>query len=91
MMAIGPYRLFAATIKPETRRRLQARRRSELVKAFNKITVQHAERFVYGQNDDMLPFIQKHMSTKHHSTWLERLVVHRGLEIVAVDSPEGRL
>jgi hypothetical protein len=87
MMAIGPRRLFTATIKPETQRRLQAKRRSELVKAVNKITVQHAERFVYGQTDDMLPFVQKHMSTKRHSTWLEMLASHRGHKIVAPDSP----
>lgn len=87
MMAIGPRRLFAATIKPETQRRLQARRRGELVKDVNKIIVQHAEKFVYGQTDDMLPFVQKHMSSKRHSTWLEMLASHRGHEIVAPDSP----
>jgi hypothetical protein len=87
MMAIGPRRLFAATITLETLRRLQARRRGELVKAVNKITVQHSEKFVYGQTDDMLPFIQEHMSTKRHSTWLEMLASHRGHKIVATDSP----
>ena len=87
MMAIGPRRLFTATIAAETQRRLQARRRGELVKAVNKITVQHAEKFVYGQTDDMLPFVQKHMSTKRHSTLLEMVASHRGHEIVAPDSP----
>jgi hypothetical protein len=55
MMAIGPRRLFSATVEPGTQRRLQARQRGELVKGTNKITVQHAENFVYGQTDDMLP------------------------------------
>jgi hypothetical protein len=87
MMAIGPRRLFAAAVKPETQRRLYARQRGEQVKGINKITVQHAENFVYGQTDDMLPFVQKHMSTKRHSTWLERLASHRGHEIVAPDNP----
>lgn len=87
MMAIGPRRLFAATIKPEIQRRLEARRRGELVKDVNKLTVQHAEKFVYGQTNDMLSFVQKHMSTKRHSTLLERLAAQRGDEIVAPNSP----
>ena len=87
MMPVGPRRLFVATARPEIQRRLQARKMSELVKATNKITVQHAEKFVYGLTDDMLPFVQKHMSTKRHSTLLERLAAHRGHEIVATDSP----
>jgi hypothetical protein len=91
MMAIGPRRLFAATTKSETQHRLQARHRGEQVKGINKITVQHAENFVYGQTDDMLPFVQKHMSTKRHSTWLERLASHRGHEIVALDNPNTGL
>jgi hypothetical protein len=86
-MPIGPRRLFAATTKPETQRRFQVRRRDELVKDVNKITVQHAEKFVYGQTDDMLPFVQKHMSTKRHATWLERLAALRGHEIIAPDNP----
>lgn len=91
MMPIGPRRLFAATVKPDTQRRLYARQRSEQVKGINKITVQHAEKFVYGQSDDMLPFVQKYMSTKRHSTWLERLATYRGHEIVAPDSPNAEL
>jgi hypothetical protein len=86
-IAIGPGRLFAATMKRDTLRRLQARRRDELVKDVNKITVQHAEKYVYGQNDDMLPFVQKRMSTKRHSTWPERLAALRGHEIIAPDNP----
>jgi hypothetical protein len=70
-----------------TQRRLQARQRRELVKGSNKIIVQHAEHYVYGQTDDMLPFIQKHMSTKRHSTWLERLAASRGHENVAPHNP----
>jgi hypothetical protein len=87
LMAIGPQRLFAATIKPETQRQLQAKRRADLVKAINKITVQHADKFVYGQTDTMLPFVQKYMSTRRHSTLLERVAARRGHEIVAPASP----
>ena len=90
-MPIGPRRLFSATMKPETQRRLQARRRDKLVMGVNKITVQHAEKFVYGQTDAMLPFVQKHMSTKRHATWLERLAARRGHEIIAPDNPFAEL
>jgi hypothetical protein len=89
MMPIGPRRLFAATIRPEIQRRLEARRRGELVKVINKFTVQHAEKFVYGQTNDMLPFVQKHMSTRRHSTWLEMVAAQRGHVIVAPNSPSG--
>ncbi|HWE86327.1 MAG TPA: DUF4238 domain-containing protein [Terracidiphilus sp.] len=82
-VAIGPRRLFAASVKPETQRRLQAQPRGELVKNINKITVQHAERFVYGQTEDMLPFVQEHLSSRRHSTWLERLAAIRGHATVA--------
>jgi len=85
-MAIGPRRLFVATVKPETQFRIQSQRRGELVKNINKITVQHAERFVYGQTDDMLPFVQQYMSTRRHSTWLESLAALHGHEIVAPDT-----
>jgi hypothetical protein len=86
-MPIGPRALFAATARLETQFRLKARRPGDLVKATNKLTVQHAEKFVYGLTDDMMPFVQKHMSTKRHSTLLERLASHRGHQIVAADSP----
>jgi hypothetical protein len=91
VMAIGPRRLFAATVKPETQYRLQAQRRGELAKNLNKICVQHAERFVYGLTHDTLPFVQEYMSTRRHSTWLERLAAMRGHEIVAPDSPLAQL
>ena len=84
-IAIGPRRLFAATTTLETQRRLKAGPRGELAKIVNKITVQHAVRFVYGQTDDMLAFVQKHMSTKRHSTWFERLASLRGHKIIAPD------
>jgi hypothetical protein len=86
-MPIGPRRLFTATVKPATQLRLLANRRRDLVKAVNKIVVQHAVKYVYGLTDAMLPFIQKHMATKRHSSLAERLAAFRGHEIVATDSP----
>ncbi len=89
MIPIGPRRLFTATVKPETQCKLVATRRVALVKEVNKITVQHARKFVYGQTDRMLPFVQKHMSTKRHSTLLERLAQKRNHEIVAQGHPRA--
>ena len=86
-MPISPKKLFTAVAKPETQHRLKAHRRIELVKAVNKLVVQHAVKYVYGLTDSMLPFIQKYMATKRHSTLLERLAGSHGHEIVAPDSP----
>lgn len=86
-MPIGPKKLFTAVVKPATQRTLKARRRSDLVKVVNKLTVQHAVKYVYGLSDSMLPFIQKHMATKRHSTLLERLAASRGHQVVAPDNP----
>jgi hypothetical protein len=87
---IGPRRLFTATVKPETQHRLAARRRGELVKAVNRLTAQHAVKYVYGQTDGMLPFVQKHMSTRRHSTLLERVALKHSHEIVVPDQPACR-
>ena len=91
LMAIGPRRLFVATVKPETLCRIQTRPRGELVNIINMFTVQRADRYVYGLTDDMLPFVQEHLSTKRRSTWIERLAAMRGHEIVAPDSPSTQL
>ena len=87
VMPIGPRKLFTAVVKPMTQHRLKARPRRELVKAVNKLLVQHAVRYVYGPTDGMLPFTQKHFGTKRHSTLLERLAAARGHEIAASNSP----
>ncbi len=90
IMPITPRKLFTAVVKPATQQRLKARRRRDLVKAVNKLVVQHSVKYVYGLTDSMLPFIQKHMATKRHSTLLERLAASHGHEIVATDSPVVR-
>jgi hypothetical protein len=84
---IGPRRLFIASVSRETQHRIKMNRRAELVKNRNRITVQHAVKWVFGDTNAMLPFIQKHMSTKRHSTLLERLAAMRGHKIVAPDAP----
>ncbi len=84
---IGPRKLFTATVAAETQARLKMRRRSDLVKAVNRITVQHAVKYVYGDTDTMSAFIQKHMSTRRHSTLLERLAAMRGHRLEAPDAP----
>jgi len=90
IMPIGPRKLFTAVVKLATQNRLIAHRRRVLVKAVNKVVVQHAVKYVYGLTDDMLPFVQKHMATRRHSTLLERLAASRGHEIIAMDSPVAR-
>ena len=91
LVAIGPRRLFVAAVEPDTLCRIQAQRRCELVKIINKITVQHADRFVYGETADALPLVQEHMSTRRHDTWLERHARMRDLEIVASDIPPNKV
>jgi hypothetical protein len=91
LVAIGPRRLFVAAVEPDTLCRIQAQRRCELVKIINKITVQHADRFVYGKTEDALPLVQEHMSTRRHDTWLERHARMRDLEIVASDNPPNKV
>jgi len=90
LVAIGPRRLFVATVEPDTLYRIQAQRRCELVKIINKITVQHADRFVFGKTEDALPFVQEYMSTRRHDTWLERHARMRDLEIVASANPPNK-
>jgi hypothetical protein len=81
---IGPRKLFTAFVHPATQEKLRARRPRDLVKAVNKLIVQHAMKYDYGVDDLMLPFVQKHMSTKRHSTLLERLAARHGHDIIAV-------
>ena len=91
LVAIGPRRLFVAAVEPGTLCRIHAQRRCELVKIINKITVQHADKFVYGETEDALPLVQEHMSTRRHDTWLERHARMRELEIVASGNPSNEV
>lgn len=70
---IGPQKLFISAPNASTIDRLLARSRRQLFKARNKLAVQHAVKFVYGIDDRMLSFVQKHMSTRRHSSLLERM------------------
>lgn len=86
-MPIGPTRLFVATKTPNTLRRLTHQKRRQQAKNRNKLTAQHAVKLVYGQDDKMLGFIQKHLATKSHSTPIERLAAGYGHTIVSPSSP----
>ena len=87
LMPIGPHRLFAATVSPATRQRLKARPRRQLVREVNKLVVQHAEKYAYGQTDRALRLVQKHMGERRHSSVLEMVAAAAGHEIIAPNSP----
>lgn len=87
LMPIGPTRLFAATRTVETMQRLKSQRRRQQAKNVNKITVQHAVRYVFGVDDKMKPFVQKHFAQRRHPSLMERLANMRGHSLVAQDAP----
>lgn len=87
MMPIGPTRLFLATREAATMLRIDAQKRRQQAKKLNKITVQHAVGFVFGGDNKMEPFVQKHFATRRISTHMERYAAMRGHTIVADDSP----
>jgi len=82
---IGPRKLFTAVVDRTTQLKLRAHKRGDLAKIVNRHTVQHAVRYVFGLNDSMKPFIQKHMATKSFSTLTERLAASYELDIVTSD------
>lgn len=88
IMPIGPRKLLTAVVEPATQRKLKTRHRPLLAKTVNKLVVQHAVKYVYGLTDGMLPFVQKHMASRRHSSLLERLAARRGHEVVAADLKE---
>lgn len=88
-MPIGPTSLFVATRETETMLRIAAQNRRQQAKNVNRITVQHAVKFVFGVDDKMKAFVQKHFAARRHSTHMERLAAMRGHRVVAKDSPLG--
>jgi hypothetical protein len=89
LMPIAPTRLFVATRETETMLRIAAQNRRQQAKNMNKTTVQHAIKFVFGVDDKMKAFVQKHFAARRHSTHMERLAAIRGHRIAAEDSPLG--
>jgi hypothetical protein len=87
VMPIGPTRLFVATRETETMLRVAAQNRRQQAKNVNKTTVQHAIKYVFGVDEKMKAFVQKHFASRRHSTHMERLAAMRGHRIVAEDSP----
>lgn len=86
-MPIGPTRLFVATRETQTMLRIAAQDRRQQAKNMNKTTVRHAVKFVFGVDDKMTAFVQKHFAARRHSTHMERLAAMRGHTVVAADSP----
>ena len=87
MMPISPNRLFVAARDTSTMIRLTSQNRRAQAKIVNKLTVQHAVKFVFGADDRMKEFVQKYFATRRHSTHMERLAARRGHRVVAEDSP----
>lgn len=90
VMPIGPTRLFVAAPEKATLLRLKSRKRRQQAKDVNKLTVQHATQYVYGIDDKMLSFVDKHMSTKRHSTHIERIASMRNFKVVDSRSPAAK-
>lgn len=89
LMPIAPTRLFVATRETETMLRIAAQNRRQQAKNMNKTTVQHAVKFVFGVDDKMKVFVQKHFAARRHSTHMERLAAIRGHSVAAEGSPLG--
>lgn len=87
MMPIGPTKLFVATRETQTLHRIESQKRRQQAKIQNKMKVQHAVKFVFGVDDKMLAFVQKHFATRRHSTHIERLASMRGHRVISEDSP----
>jgi Protein of unknown function (DUF4238) len=87
ILPIGPKRLFTASVTRGTRDQLKKRHRIQLGKYVNKLVVQHAVNYVYGVDDKLLVFVQKHIATRRHSSLLERIASYRDFKIVSPDSP----
>lgn len=87
MMPIGPNRLFVATRETQTMRRIAAQKRREQAKHLNKITVQHAVKYVFGVDEKMIGFVRKHFAVRRHATQMERLAAMHGHTIVSDNNP----
>ncbi|WOF74566.1 DUF4238 domain-containing protein [Parvibaculaceae bacterium PLY_AMNH_Bact1] len=89
-MPISPTQLFVAAREYPVLEELKGRKRRQHAKDVNKLTVMHATDFVYGVDDHMLTFVQKHMATRRHSTAFERLAVLRNHTILDKSSPAAK-
>jgi hypothetical protein len=81
-LPIGPRKLFIATVQPETDAKLKGRAAGAIAKIANKLIVQHAMKYVYGQTSSMLPFVSRHLGTVRHSSLAERLAAARKQRII---------
>ncbi len=90
VMPIGPRRLFVAAPDPTTLERVNAQSRAELAHGWNRVTAQHAVRYVYGVDAALLPMVQEHFATRRHSSLLELIAADRNHKVVAPDSPAAK-
>jgi hypothetical protein len=60
-LTIGPRRLFLAARKQETIDRILNVPTCDLIMGVNTIVVQHAEKFVYGESDLAINFVEKYL------------------------------
>lgn len=72
-LPIAPHRLFVAANTEETERKFKDQPASKLVLETNIRVVKQAVKYVYGVDDAELEFIDKHISSNHPQTLLEKL------------------
>lgn len=82
VMPIGPTKLFVAANDLRDVKAIRAMNRRKYAKEVNKLMVQHAIKFVFGADEKLLPFVQKHFATKRHSTLMERLARMEGYTVL---------
>lgn len=72
-LPIGPHRLFVTANTEETERHFKKQPPNELVQATNLQVVKQAVKYVYGVDDAEVKFVDKHISSEHPQTLMEKL------------------
>jgi hypothetical protein len=87
-LPIGPRLLFLCCKDKETYQRIKSFEPNQMSKKLNRITVAHAEKFVFGGDSSLLPFVSEHFGTRRHSGLFELVAKKRGLSILSERSPQ---
>ena len=66
-MPIGPKRIFVACRSTETLRRLKGREPAEMGVLISQLAVEHAVKYVYSIDDQLLSFVRQRMATNTNS------------------------
>lgn len=77
ILAIGPRRFFLATNDIGQISVLDSKKERQIVLEYNRKIIQHAKRYVYGTDDQLLSYVRKHFGTVHQQRFVERLVSKR--------------